>query len=130
MSEIKTSILAVLGKQSGPVTYSYIDAVLPKWDFSDISKAIDALKQLGAVSVGLEGVALESSAANIIEDIAGITDNSPDQQNTGLHTECDVNADHLPYDILVGDSEPTKTIKYEQIFEEESRELIASIEDA
>lgn len=129
MSEIKTSILAVLGKQSGPVTYSYIDAVLPKWDFSDISKAIDALKQLGAVSVGLEGVALESSAANIIEDIAGITDNSPDQQNTGLHTECDVNADHLPYDILVGDSEPTKTIKYEQIFEEESRELIASIED-
>lgn len=129
MPEIESSILAVLGKQSGPVTYSYIDAVLPKWGFSEISKAIDALKQSGAVSVGLEGIALKPSAANTIEDEAEIADDSPEQQHAGLHTKYDVSVDYLPYDILIGDSEPTKTDQYEQISEEELRELIASIED-
>lgn len=129
ISEIETSILTVLGKQSGPVTYSYIDAVLPKWDFLDISKTIDALKQSGAVNVSLEGVALGPSAEIAIERSDKTADDLPDQQIANKDSKSDTKIDYLPYDILIGESEPIRYDQYEQISEEELRELIASIGD-
>lgn len=129
MSDIETSILTVLGKQSGPVTYSYIDAVLPTWDFADISRAIEALKLSGVVSVGIEGITLDSSAESKAEEEALPIDDPSEQQPTNHHSKYDVNVDYLPYDILIGDSEPTDTDQYEQISEDELRQLVASIKD-
>ena len=128
MSEIENSILLVLEGQNEPVTYSYIDAVLPKWDFADISRAIDALKRSGQVCIGLEGVMLNAPVETAVENVVVIDDFS-DQQSANRNSKYDTNIDYLPYDILIGGSEPTNTDQYEQISEEELRNLIASIED-
>lgn len=74
MSEIENSILLVLEGQNEPVTYSYIDAVLPKWDFADISRAIDALKRSGQVCIGLEGVMLNAPVETAVENVVVIDD--------------------------------------------------------
>lgn len=128
MSEIENSILLVLERQNEPVTYSYIDAVLPKWDFTDISRAIDALKRSGQVCIGLEGVMLKAPVETAAENVVVIDDFS-DQQSANRNSKDDTTINYLPYDILIGGSEPTNADQYEQISEEELRNLIASIED-
>lgn len=129
ISEIENSIITVLEKQGSPVTYSYIDAVLPKWDFSDISKAIDALKLSGAVSVGSEGIALNPPTAITIEKPVDVVGYSADQQSANNSSKYDINVDCLPHGVPIGESESTNSDRYEQISKEELRKLVASIEN-
>lgn len=124
MSELESALLELLEKQSVPVTYSYIDVVLPKWDFSDISKSIETLKQSGLISVGVEGVALAACEENLIESDNIIVEDQHDNATVKYGTS----VDYLPYDILIGDSQTARDDQYEQISEEELRGLIASIE--
>ena len=120
MPEIEDSIIRLLETQSGPVTYSFIDALLPKWDFAEVSRAIENLRQSGLVSVGIEGVAY-AGASNSSEDYT-------QEQKDGSNSKYSANIEYLSYDILIGDSEEKNPDDYDHVSEEELRELILSIE--
>lgn len=120
MPEIEDSIIRLLETQSGPVTYSFIDALLPKWDFAGVSRAIENLRQSGLVSVGIEGVAY-AGASNSSEDYT-------QEQKDGSNSKYSANIEYLSYDILIGDSEEKNPDDYDHVSEEELRELILSIE--
>lgn len=121
MSEVENSILNLLGNQTEPVTYSYINAVLPKWSFEEISKSLDELRQRDLVHVGIEGVSLKH--ATPLDSL------TPALPNHAAETEAHSDSRDLEWDILIGEDSSKAPEQYAQMSERELRDLVATLEN-